>query len=61
VGDISTRDSAIAFEVADVVLSLYASTRAGSSERERTLNLLDSLVEAGAIDIDRKTDEWASQ
>ncbi|WP_416956498.1 AAA family ATPase [Streptomyces sp. Agncl-13] len=61
VGDISTRDSAIAFEVADVVLSLYASTRAGSSERERTLDLLDSLVEAGAIDIDRKTDEWASQ
>ncbi|MEU6261522.1 hypothetical protein [Streptomyces sp. NPDC047043] len=61
VGDISTRDSAIAFAVADVALSLYASTRAGNSERERTLNLLDSLVEAGAIDIDRKTDEWASQ
>ncbi|MFD9069801.1 AAA family ATPase [Streptomyces lasiicapitis] len=61
VGDISTRDAAIALEVADVVLSLYASTRKGGSERERTLDLLDSLVEAGAIDIDRKTDEWASQ
>ncbi|MFJ6726667.1 hypothetical protein ACIQPQ_17330 [Streptomyces sp. NPDC091281] len=61
VGDISTRDSAIAFEVADVVLSLYASTRPGSAEREHTLDLLDALVEAGAIDIDRKTDEWAGQ
>jgi hypothetical protein len=61
VGDISTRDSAIAFGVADVVLSVYASTRPGSAERERTLDLLDSLVEAGAIDIDRKTDEWAGQ
>lgn len=59
-GDIRTKDSAIAFTVTDVAFSLHAATQPGTDDRSRVLNTIDQLVDIGALDVDRRADEWAS-
>jgi hypothetical protein len=45
--------------VTDIVLSIHARTVVGSTERSRSLNLLDRLIEVGAAEANKKADEAA--
>ena len=55
-GDIRTAAAADAYYVTDIVLSIHARSAIGSTERERCLNLLDRLIDAGAADANTEAD-----
>jgi len=55
-GDIRTAASADAYYVSDIVLAVHAHATVGSSERNRSLELIDRLIEAGAADANNKLD-----
>lgn len=56
-GNFSTSEAADAYSVIDTVLSVYARVPAGSSDRERCLDILDRFVESGAGGANAKADE----
>lgn len=59
VGDIRTAAAGDAYHVTDIVLSIHGRTAIGSADRSRCLDLLDRLIEAGAVEANKKADEAA--
>lgn len=56
-GNFSTSEAADAYSVIDTVLSVYARVPAGSSDRDRCLDILDRFVESGAGGASSKADD----
>jgi hypothetical protein len=59
ISDIRTAAAGDAYQVTDIVLSIHARTAVGSTERTRCLDLLDRLIEAGAVEANKKADDAA--
>lgn len=55
-GDIRTAAAGDGYYIVDIALAMHARTNIGSDQRERTLALLDRLIESGVIDGNSKVD-----
>lgn len=58
-GDIQTAAAGDAYYVVEIALAIHARAAVGSSERQRCLEFIDRLIEAGAADADKKADDLA--